>query len=245
MKKVISIAILFLVSLLMESCSFISINWEHTIKIDTLNHISTVVINSNLKIFTTTVTAFGTPGPLEGIGSGVIIKKDNQNNFYLLTNRHVIDLSDQYKEVYTIEDIYNKRKQATLVASNSDYDLAILRFNSDEQMEVMAFASKNPEIGDLVFSIGSPAGKQNIITAGTVQAYQKIENVSYEVIIHNAVIRGGSSGSMLINDLYQIVGLNTWGFGDENSSQEYFMGGATPVEKIMEFFEESQFSLNE
>ena len=243
MKKVFQLLILFLISFIVSGCTLVNQLFEPKIDTDTLNHISTVVLNSNLKIKTTTYTkVFNTeiPGPLQGTGSGVIIKNTDQR-YYLLTNYHVVVLSESYYHRYTVEDIYNNVSSAVLLEYDQDYDLAILRFESTEEMEVMSLARSDPKVGELVFSSGSPSGKHNIITAGEVLAYQNINNVSYEVIIHDAVIRHGSSGSMLINQNYEIVGLNTWGFDDEEEITDYVIGGATPVSKIYEFLKAKGF----
>ncbi|MGD9886518.1 MAG: serine protease [Bacilli bacterium] len=243
MKKILQLVVLLSIAFMASGCSIINNIFEPKIDTDTLNYISTVVLNSNLKIKTTTyIKAFNTeiPGPLQGTGSGVIIKNID-DRYYLLTNYHVVVLSDSYNHRYTVEDIYNNVSSAVLLANDPDYDLAILRFESTEEMEVMPLATADPKVGELVFSIGSPSGKHNIITAGEILAYQSIDFVDYEVIIHDAVIHHGSSGSMLINDKYEIVGLNTWGFDDEEEINDYVMGGATPVTKILEFLEENGF----
>ena len=244
MKKILNILIILFFAISITSCGFDTI-FEERIETSTLNYISTVVINSNLKIKTETyrqVLNKQIDGPLQGTGSGVIIKKDSEY-YYILTNYHVVYLSDDYLHRYRVDDIYNNSNPATLVFGDPYYDLAILKFKSSEEMEVMSFAETNPKIGDLVFSIGSPSGKHNIITAGKIVAIKKIENVDYEVILHEAIIKNGSSGSMLINKHYEIVGLNTWGIMGDKDKDDYVTGGATPVEQIKEFFSKHKFSL--
>jgi len=246
-KKVFSIIVLIVLSTMLASCNYLGFFKNDSINTDTLNHISTVVINSNLKVKTETYQVIGVPGPYQGSGSGVIIKKDKEGYYYILTNSHVIHFSDKFNHVYTVEDIYNNSSSATLVAKSSVYDLAILKFQSTIDMEVMSLAQTNPSVGELVFSIGSPSGKHNIITAGNIIDFQNIDNVEYKVIIHDALIHNGSSGSMLINEDYEIVGLNTWGFVGENeyviTSEDYVIGGATPVNSIKDFLKDIKFDI--
>lgn len=244
MKKVLNIIILFFFSISLTACNW-RLHINEKIDTETLNYISTVVINSNLKIQTQTyriVLGKQIDGPLSGSGSGVIIKKDSEF-YYVLTNYHVVQLSDQYLHRYQIDDIHNNSSTATFVVGDPNYDLAILKFKSSEDMQVMPFAEQDPKVGDLVFSIGSPSGRHNIITAGKILAIDNIENIDYKVIIHEAWIKNGSSGSMLINKNYQIVGLNTWGFSSKKTDNDYVAGGATPVSKIKEFLEKHEFSL--
>ncbi|HOA77885.1 MAG: serine protease [Bacilli bacterium] len=250
MKKIIKLMLTFLFVSLLSACFLIDgLKNEVRIPADTLNYISTVVINSNVKIETETYkSVFGNeiPGPYHGTGSAVIIKKEN-NKHYIMTNYHVVYLADNYNHRYTVEDIYNNTARANVVFMDKDYDLAVLEFQSVQSLDAIELASKNPKVGDLVFSIGNPLGRNNIITAGKVLGYNKIENdkykTEYDVIIHDAIIRSGSSGSMLINDQYKIVGLNTWGLG-EKVINDYVNGGATPVEIIRECLAKNNFKLD-
>lgn len=237
--------ILGLMLLLLTILSACNINiFETRISTSTLNHISTVIMNANVKINTSTYKIEflqRVDGPYKAYGSGVIIKKEvinTENHYYVLTNAHVIHLDDNYKHEYKIEDINNEEIIAEVLVKNEDYDLAILKFKTTSELTVIDLAEENPVISNTVFSVGSPAGKQNIITAGKILAFSKIKNVDYEVIVHNAFIYKGSSGSMLINENYQLVGINTWGFvsEDEEIEEEFVKGGATPIEKIIEFF---------
>ena len=241
MKKII---ILFLLSfiLLFSACDINQFLKKDNVNIDTINHISTVIVNSNLKVSTTTreKTFPYLPGPYQASGSSVIFEKLG-NTYYLLTNKHVINLAENLHHIYTIEDNYHNTYSADLVQVSTVYDLAILKFESTNDYGIIPLAKENPKVGDIVFSVGSPYGQHNIITAGNVIEYKTIDNVDYEIIIHDAIIRHGSSGSMLINEKYEIVGLNTWGFSSEQGTDEgYVIGGAISVENIRDFIKQEQ-----
>lgn len=244
MKNRVALILLLIFTTFLSACNF-DFNFDNKITTSTLNHISTVIMNANVKISTSTyrIEFFQKiEGPYKGFGSGVIFKKEEVKDafdYYVLTNAHVIQLKDDYSHEYKIEDINNNEIAADLVTKNEEYDLAILKFRSEAELAVVELGDVNPEVGDTVFSVGSPSGKQNIITAGKILAFTNIKNVEYEVIVHEAVIHNGSSGSMLINENYELVGINTWGFvPEEGAIQESFVkGGATPIEKILEFLE--------
>lgn len=243
MKKLVVSFLLIVLGLFLVSCSLVETN----INVDTLNHISTKIMDSNVKVnvYTFKKTVFGkVEGPHRGIGSGVIIKKE-KNTYYLLTNAHVVNLNNEYDHEYKVTNIYNSEIQADLVFLDFDYDLAILKFVSDNNLSVISLANKNARIGEIVFSVGSPSGRQNIVTAGKIIGYNKIKNVSYEVLIHEAYIHKGSSGSMLINERYELVGINTWGFHADNEVEleSYIRGGATPIEKVTEFLSLHNFNI--
>lgn len=240
------IGIILILLAFLSACSF---NFSNTIPTSTINHISTVVMNANVKINTSTYKIeflHKVDGPYKAYGSGVIIGKKVEkglNAYYVLTNAHVIHLDSNYLHEYKIEDINNDLIDAELIAKNEDYDLALLKFKTGNELTVIELAQKNPYKRQTVFSVGSPSGKQNIITAGKIIAYSKIKNVEYEVIVHDALIYKGSSGSMLINDDYELVGINTWGFVSEDGvlEEDFVKGGASPIEKIREFLESIDF----
>lgn len=248
MKK-IKCLILSIFLIFLSACNY-NIDFNNKIAADTLNHISIVIMNANVKINTSTYRyefLHKVEGPYKGYGSGVIIKKeeiDKGSYYYVLTNAHVVFLDANYSHEYKIEDINNNMITAELVDKSDEYDLAILKFKSDADLFVVNLAKANPKISETVFSVGSPSGKQNIITAGKILSYRKIKNVDYEVIVHEAYIHKGSSGSMLINTDYELVGINTWGFiPEEDTVNETFVrGGATPIEKVIEFFNKVKFS---
>lgn len=249
MKKILTTLLYISLAFILSACNNFIVPRETMIETETLNYISTVVINSNLKVNTSTyeyVFGMKKEGPVKGSGSGVVIKKEtiNYNHFYyILTNYHVIMLDDKYHHDYKVEDIYSNIATAEVVAMDKKYDLAILKFQSNQNIEVMKLANEDPIVGQLVFSIGNPSGKQNIITAGKILSFQTIDKVEYPVIVHEAVIKNGSSGSMLINEEYKIVGLNTWGFTEDKNSDAYVKGGATPVMMIRQFLAEQKFEI--
>lgn len=242
--KVFKAVVIIIITIFLSSCDSVNsfLGLDKQVSADILNYISTEIINSNVKleIYEQEPADIRFPVKPRGTGSAVIIKKEGKK-YYIITNNHVVTLSNN-TSYYIIEDSLNNRIRAYLVLNDEDYDLAILEFQTNDDLLVMELASKNPKKGELVFSIGSPEGKRNIITVGRILSYQDNEEVDYQVIFHSAVIRTGSSGSMLINEDYKIVGINTWGLKDKIDS-EYVEGMATPVEKINEFLEKHDFKI--
>ena len=93
------------------------------------------------------------------------------------------------------------------------------------------------DVGDYVVSLGSPNAQKNSITYGKVLSYQELApsedgssaNISFDIIIHNALIDHGSSGGPLLNASGKLVGLNFAGFESNHH------GCAVPMSKINEF----------
>lgn len=245
MRKIL-IFILVVFTSFLSGCGILDLFNKDYIEIETINHISTVVLSANVKINTETyqdIMGIVIHGP-SGTGSGVIFYR-SIGNYFVLTNRHVVELDMEYQHRYRIEDVNGNEYQGHLYMVSELEDLAVIWFHSKENYHAVSFSETNPEVGDVVFSIGSPSGQTNTITAGKVLDYKKLESVDYEIIFHDAIIKRGSSGSMLINKNCEIVGLNTWGFPKVQDSEEDFVnGGAIPVEKILEFLAKDDFFIN-
>ena len=106
----------------------------------------------------------------------------------------------------------------------------------------MALAQSNPSPNVAVVALGHPYGQANAITVGRVKGYgnanssqdvQKISDVGFQVIFHDAPINVGSSGGALLIETGEIVGIN---FAMTNSPEdEEPLGCAIPAEKIIEF----------
>ena len=181
---------------------------------------------------------------------------NDKYTYYLLTNNHVVykKLGEYQYFDYSVRDCYGKTYVASLVAHDADYDLAIVKFYSDKKYNKLSFATSNPKKSDIVISIGQPNGIINTVTLGKVEKYMvvtipegsglidtNIINVSFNVIRHTCLLNHGSSGGVLINVNHKIVGLNF--AADLQEGDEFVPGYAIPVEKIKEFIQNYQGSL--
>ncbi|RVY47258.1 trypsin-like peptidase domain-containing protein, partial [Helicobacter pylori] len=136
---------------------------------------------------------------------GVIISKDG----YIVTNNHVIDGADKIK--VTIPGS-NKEYSATLVGTDSESDLAVIRITKNNLPTIKFSDSNDILVGDLVFAIGNPFGVGESVTQGIVSALNKsgIGINSYENFIQtDASINPGNSGGALIDSRGGLVGINT------------------------------------
>ncbi len=220
------------------------VNYQSTI--DYFNHVSSETIKSVVHI-EKAIYGIGSSS-----GSGVIIKAD-QNYYYILTNNHVIYVSDSiYKVDYIITDYLGNEYSAVLIENSEDYDLAILRIIKQSiELPIIDFSTHNPNRGANLAILGFPSFQLNAITIGDVIDYAPIEvssasyeiiNVLFDILICDVPVKSGSSGSVVINKQYQLVGIVYAGnFVDTNDTSEYTF--CIPVEKVLEFFQLKHFSL--
>ncbi len=216
--------------------------------INLINHISTEVIKSSVKVYATSYNTgfFGAiTSSYISQGSGIIFDfSQSSNTYYVLTNAHVASKRSSYDYIkYEVEDYKGNLLTAYLHLNAIDinYDLAILKFTkSTEDLSLIALANENPVFGDIVISLGSPKKQNNSITFGKVLRYTKIttkdttySDVKFDVIQHNTPVKSGSSGGALINTEFQLIGLNY--AMHETEDGEFSSAYSIPILKIKEF----------
>ncbi|NQY79014.1 MAG: trypsin-like peptidase domain-containing protein [Candidatus Caenarcaniphilales bacterium] len=142
----------------------------------------------------------------QGIGSGVIIDK---NNGYILTNNHVIKKAD---DIYvTLKS--GEKLEAELVGADASTDIAVLKINTDTPLTQIPVADSDQlRVGDFAVSIGNPFGLSHSVSSGIVSALGRkgLGIEGYEDFIQtDASINPGSSGGALINLRGELIGINT------------------------------------
>lgn len=180
------------------------------------------------------------------LGSGVIYYKESKgisNYYYVLTNNHVIHNLSSF-EVY---DAYGNLYVASLLANDSAYDLAVLFFKSEKDYYVPKIKNQNPRLYEKVICLGSPNGLINSVTLGEVEKYTKVDvdggeltldnggsQVEFDVIEHSAPIDQGSSGGVVLDYDFNIVGIN-FAATREKETEKFLSSYAVPSLKIIEF----------
>ncbi|MGJ8686950.1 MAG: Do family serine endopeptidase [Spongiibacteraceae bacterium] len=141
----------------------------------------------------------------QSAGSGVIIDAAAGT---VLTNHHVIKGADEI--TVSLED--GRSYKATLVGSDPDVDVAVLKIDADNLHSVKLSNSDALEVGDYVVAIGNPFGLGQTVTTGIVSALGRsgLGIEGYENFIQtDASINPGNSGGALVNLRGELVGINT------------------------------------
>ncbi len=158
-----------------------------------------------------------------GLGSGVVVSPEG----YILTNFHVIDGAD---EIEVAHDDGRKYK-ATVVGSDPESDLAVLRIPADHKLPVIAFGSSDTlRVGDVVLAVGNPFGVGQTVTSGIVSALGRSHlgiNTFENFIQTDAAINPGNSGGALVDANGHLVGINTAIYSQSGGSMG--IGFAIPV----------------
>ena len=103
---------------------------------------------------------------VEETGAGVVF--EHNSKFYVLTNRHVIKDSENYRIKVMFEDgsFYNPSR----VITDKDSDVAVMEMAGSDFVPGRFGDSSYVEPGDFVFAFGSPFGLKHSVSYGIVSA---------------------------------------------------------------------------
>ena len=157
-----------------------------------------------------------------GLGSGVIVSPDG----YILTNNHVVEGADEIE--VTLTD--SRRARATVIGTDPDTDLAILKIDLDKLPVIVLGNSDALAVGDQVLAIGNPFGVGQTVTSGIVSALGRTQlgiNTFENFIQTDAAINPGNSGGALVDVNGNLMGINTAIYSRSGGSMG--IGFAIPV----------------
>ena len=147
-----------------------------------------------------------------GSGSGFFISNDG----YILTNFHVIDDAQDID----VEIKSGEKYKAKVIGYDEGSDLAVLKINSQkgEKFAKVEFGSSDDvNVGDKVIVVGGPLGHKWSVSSGIVSGKARedfrVSNVG-EFIQIDAAVNPGNSGGPAFNAKGQVIGVNTWGYGN-------------------------------
>jgi Do/DeqQ family serine protease len=138
-------------------------------------------------------------------GSGVIVDAEQG---YILTNHHVVADADEIR----VSLVDGEELDAEVVGSDPATDIALIRVDSDDLVEMPIGNSESVRVGDFVLAIGNPFGLGHTVTSGIVSALGRtgINPNGYEDFIQtDASINPGNSGGALVNMNGELVGINS------------------------------------
>ena len=167
-------------------------------------------------------------------GTGFYYKKDNQYG-YIITNHHVIDGST------SIRIIGNNDVEGTAKVLGSDeyLDLAVLRTDVKNVDKVATLGdSSKVNVGDTVFTVGSPLGvkykgtvTKGILSGKNRQVTVTLSNGNFimDVLQTDAAINPGNSGGPLLNINGEVIGVTSLKLVEDEIEG---MGFALPIESV-------------
>ncbi|MCH2164065.1 MAG: Do family serine endopeptidase [Marinovum sp.] len=143
------------------------------------------------------------PRRSSALGSGFVISEDG----YIVTNNHVIEGADQIM----IEFFEGFELPATLVGTDPNTDIALLKVEADRPLSFVTFGnSDEARVGDWVMAMGNPLGQGFSVSAGIISQFGRALSGAYDDYIQtDAAINRGNSGGPLFNMDGDVIGVNT------------------------------------
>ena len=143
------------------------------------------------------------PRNANALGSGFVISSDG----FIVTNHHVINGADQI----TIEFNDGSFREAVVVGSDENIDIALLKVKSETKLDFVKFGNSDvSRVGDWVMAMGNPLGQGFSVSVGIISARNRELAGNYDDYIQtDAAINRGNSGGPLFNMAGEVVGVNT------------------------------------
>jgi serine protease Do len=158
---------------------------------------------------------------VQGVGSGFLISSDG----YIVTNEHVA--GNAKKIVVTMTD--GEKYDAKIIGSDPVSDVALLKIEG-KNFPFLSFAnSEDVIIGEWAIAFGNPFGlfdknAKPTITVGVVSntgvSFMNGNRVYKDLIQTDAAINSGNSGGPLLNNMGEIIGVNTIIIPENNRSNQ-------------------------
>lgn len=135
-------------------------------------------------------------------GSGVIYSSDG----YIITNEHIVSNN---KITVTLRN--GTSYSATLIGSDSNNDIALLKINANNLSAVTFGDSSSIEVGEETTVIGNPLGELGgTVTDGVVSAINRpveIDGRQMSLIQTSAEINSGNSGGGVFRRTGELIGI--------------------------------------
>lgn len=184
------------------------------------------VVSINCSAVSTNI--FGQQTESASSGSGFIYTADG----YIVTNQHVIANASSINVTLYNGDTY----PATLVGSDSDYDVAVLKINAKDLPAVTLGNSTDVNVGDNVMAIGNPLGELTFsMSSGIVSCVNRainVEGTPFNMIQVDASINPGNSGGPLMNLYGEVVGIVSAKYSSYADTTVEGLGFAIPINDV-------------
>ncbi|MER1957185.1 MAG: serine protease [Solibacillus sp.] len=177
----------------------------------------------DVKLYKKSVVTINTDS---GKGTGFAVSDDG----YIITNEHVIDDALTITVVFPDDELY----KAQVVESYENYDLALLKIEADNVPHLDLADSSTFKQNEHVYFIGNPLAFSGIANEGKILGYTQATGITPDIIMMNAPVYRGNSGSPVINEAGEVIGVV---FATGTREPQGKVGLFIPVENIYEQFE--------
>lgn len=150
-------------------------------------------------LLSTTMVAWSQENTLTSFGSGFIVHPEG----YILTNEHVVHRAK------SVQVVIGKTQTlaATILATDADHDLALLKVESDKALPSIDLGNSNEvRRQQSILVIGFPFGEADVTSTSGQVVSIRTEGADRLLVI-DAVVNPGNSGGPVLNDRGEAVGV--------------------------------------
>lgn len=165
----------------------------------------------------------------ESSGSGFLISKTE-----LLTNAHVVGSQGTVGVKFS----NGESVSAKVIARDPSLDVALLRLEDPSKERPLRLGrSSGLRVGELALAIGNPFGLEQTLTVGVISALNRsisgLDGYNIPNVIQtDAAINPGNSGGPLLNDLGEVIGINSQIVTGGTSKGSVGIGFAVPIDTV-------------
>lgn len=187
--------------------------------------VSTQLSNQeNIKTYKQSVVTIDTES---GKGTGFAVSE----NGYIITNDHVIEDALTITVVFPDDSLY----KAEVVKTYEEYDLALLKVDAEKLPFLTLGTTSEFRKNEPVYFIGNPLAFSGIANKGTIIGYTTAGDILPEIIMMDAPVYRGNSGSPVINENGLVTGVI---FATGTRAGHGKVGLFIPIENVHELFHE-------
>ena len=242
-KEIIMIVSSFLVGGLMMYLLMTNISSSIIVQDKTKIYDKTSLASSVDKVYDAVVVIESFNGnSQESTGTGFFYRVDNEYA-YILTNEHILSGT-----TINVTNSTDETEKAEILGKDAYLDLAVIRVRKKLAKKIVTLgASENVNIGDTIFTIGSPISinYKGTVTSGIISGKDRMVQTSVgdnkqgnwlmQVLQIDAPINKGNSGGPLLNVNGDVIGICSLKLTDEEIEGMAF---AIPIEYAKNHIEE-------
>lgn len=221
-----------------SSGKWVYTEWQEEISGNTTTYVTNKIPNDEYfkgNVFQIVVS--DNKGEPVSTGSGFIINDQG----WFITNHHVMENAYSAKAYFDIIDNeegfrYTQLEITGKVFDSAEKDIYIGKLNGYQKIKAhykpIPFTEDYTQ-GETSYTIGYPNSSVDMeINSGKIleeysDIYSKVNNVFY--ILSDSYIAPGSSGGILINEQFEVIGITTIGLYADNNQTVYIAGGSIPT----------------
>ncbi len=165
-------------------------------------------------------------------GTGIILTEDG----YILTCAHVVEDATSI----AIVDAEMNQYEATLLGSDSQSDIAVLKIEAEGLVAAELGVSSDLKVGEAAIVIGNPLGYDlyGSMSVGIISGLNRTLNINGKdmtLIQTDASVNSGNSGGPMVNAYGQVIGIIS---AKVSSSYGEGLGFAIPIDDALPIIED-------